>query len=110
MSKYLKVLCSIILFFAVMFPAPAYASSGKVSSHSNTYYLSSITSMFSSLFSGGKHKGNGKGKTEDFYYGSDNKNKGHNDFWDWLSGKDNKNNWENHSGDSFSNWQKYYCY
>ncbi|MDQ0063365.1 hypothetical protein [Paenibacillus harenae] len=109
MSKYHKILISLILCSAILFPTSAYASSGDDHSRSNNGFFSSVSTMFSSYFGNSNDKGNNKDKDNNHY--DDDKNK--NDFWDWLTGKDkwsDKDEWGDHKGDSRSNWWYYYCY
>lgn len=112
MSKWIKVLCLMLLISICMFPASAFASSSKAASENKKSFLTNIFSVFTVQ----------KSDSNDSQNGNSNQSTKHkvDKDWDskgWLDWWDNDDDWwddicwwDKNKDDSFKIWERYYCY
>lgn len=135
MPKYIRIASMILLISMIMFPTSAFASS-KESGSSQSSFLSSLSSRFVSLFTGHREQGrssssssssnngthhdsnhpsnnsNHNSDNDNFNYNACHSGKGNDGLWNWLGTKDCEEDdwWDDPDNDSYSIWQRYYCY
>ncbi|MGO4544877.1 hypothetical protein AB4Z29_08765 [Paenibacillus sp. 2TAB23] len=123
MSKLKKIISLTLLLSLCIFPATAFASSGKATSDNKKGFLSSIFSVFSVTKSNNSNYGNygNNGNNGNYNHSNSNTSNNHNSdkdwdkkgWFDWLDDDDWWDEicwWDKNKDDSFKIWERYYCY
>ena len=118
MPKSIKILCLALLISVFMFPASAFASSGKATADNKKSFISSILTVFSVSKSSTNNNQYNSSKNNNNHSNQSNKQKVDKDWdsknwFDWWDDDDWWDEicwWDKNKDDSLKIWERYYCY